>query len=139
MPKRVQDLVEWRVLVLGVTLFLYSFSYGGITSFVAMYAEQQGVEPRAIYFTAFCRRHHLHAAVHRPLCGSRWATSKVIIPCLMAVVAGVGAAVGGHHADGLPGLGLRVRHRLRLGLPDLRRPPDEEGGPTSAAAPPSAR
>ena len=29
------DLVEWRVLVGAVTLFLYSFSYGGITSFVA--------------------------------------------------------------------------------------------------------
>ena len=64
----VQDLVEWRVLVLGVTLFLYSFSYGGITSFAALHAEQQGVEPRAIYFTAFCHRDHLHAAVHRPLC-----------------------------------------------------------------------
>ena len=36
-----RDLVEWRVLVLAaVTLFLYAFSYGGITSFVAVYAEQ---------------------------------------------------------------------------------------------------
>ena len=33
------DLVEWRILVGAVTLFLYSFSYGGITSFVAVYAE----------------------------------------------------------------------------------------------------
>ena len=37
-----------------VTLFLYSFSYGGITSFVAVYAEQLGVTPRALYFTVFC-------------------------------------------------------------------------------------
>ena len=42
------DLVEWRVLIGAVTLFLYSFSYGGITSFVAVYAEQVGV-PRALY------------------------------------------------------------------------------------------
>ena len=48
------DLVEWRVLVGAVTLFLYSFSYGGITSFVAVYAEQVGVTPRALYFTVFC-------------------------------------------------------------------------------------
>ena len=37
------DLVEWRILIGAVTLFLYSFSYGGITSFVAVYAEQLGV------------------------------------------------------------------------------------------------
>ena len=37
------DLVEWRILIGAVTLFLYSFSYGGITSFVAVYAEQVGV------------------------------------------------------------------------------------------------
>ena len=44
-------LVEWRVLVLSLTLFLYSFAYGGITSFAAMYAEANGVTPRAIYLT----------------------------------------------------------------------------------------
>ena len=45
-----RDLIEWRILIGAVTLFLYSFSYGGITSFVAVYAEQLGV-PRALYFT----------------------------------------------------------------------------------------
>src|SRR3954467_13401464 len=30
-------LIEWRVLVLSFTLFLYSFGYGGITSFTALY------------------------------------------------------------------------------------------------------
>ena len=88
MPKRVQDLVEWRVLVLGVTLFLYSFSYGGITSFAALHAEQHGVEPRAIYFTAFA----IAIIFTRPFI-ARYADEvghqKVIVPCLMAVVAGV--------------------------------------------------
>ena len=88
MPKRIQDLVEWRVLVLGVTLFLYSFSYGGITSFAALHAEQQGVEPRAIYFTAFA----VAIIFTRPFI-ARYADEvghqKVIIPCLIAVVAGV--------------------------------------------------
>jgi MFS family permease len=88
MPGRVQDLVEWRVLVLGVTLFLYSFSYGGITSFAALHAEQQGVEPRAIYFTAFA----VAIIFTRPFI-ARYADEaghqKVIIPCLAAVVVGV--------------------------------------------------
>jgi MFS family permease len=88
MPRRLQDLVEWRVLVLGVTLFLYSFSYGGITSFAAVYAEQQGVVPRAVYFTAFA----IAVIFTRPFI-ARYADvvghQRVIIPCLVAVVAGV--------------------------------------------------
>jgi MFS family permease len=88
MPRRVQDLVEWRVLLLGVTLFLYSFSYGGITSFAALHAEQQGVVPRAIYFTAFA----VAIILTRPFI-ARYADEvghqKVIVPCLMAVVVGV--------------------------------------------------
>jgi MFS family permease len=88
MPGRVQDLVEWRVLVLGVTLFLYSFSYGGITSFAALHAEQQGVEPRAIYFTAFA----VAIIFTRPFIArhaDEVGHEQVIIPCLTAVVVGV--------------------------------------------------
>ena len=82
------DLVEWRVIVVGVTLFLYSFSYGGITSFVAVYAEQVGVTPRAMYFTA------LSFAIlsTRPFIGryaDRVGHSRIIVPCLTMVVLGV--------------------------------------------------
>ncbi len=82
------DLVEWRVLVLAGTLFLYSFSYGGITSFVAVHAEQLGVTPRAMYFTVFS----LAIILTRPFIGryaDRVGHSKVIIPCLAMVVLGV--------------------------------------------------
>ena len=44
-------LVEWRVLILSFTLFLYSFGYGGITSFTALYADANGVTPKGIYLT----------------------------------------------------------------------------------------
>ena len=37
-------LLEWRVLVVSLTLFLYSFGYGGITSFAALYADANGVD-----------------------------------------------------------------------------------------------
>lgn len=88
MPQRLQDLVEWRVLVLGVTLFLYAFSYGGITSFAALHAEAQGVTPRALYFTAFA----VAIIFTRPFI-ARYADQvghrRVIIPCLVAVAAGV--------------------------------------------------
>ena len=81
------DLVEWRVLIGAVTLFLYSFSYGGITSFVAVYAEQLNV-PRALYFTVFC----LTIVATRPFIGryaDRAGHARVIVPCLSMIVVGV--------------------------------------------------
>jgi MFS family permease len=69
-------------------LFLYSFSYGGITSFVAVYADQLSV-PRALYFTVFC----LTIVVTRPFIGryaDRAGHAHVIVPCLAMIVLGVG-------------------------------------------------
>jgi MFS family permease len=43
-----RGVLEWRVLGISVSLFLYSFGYGGITSFTAMYADANGVTPRGI-------------------------------------------------------------------------------------------
>ena len=44
--ERTGGLLEWRVLALSLTLFLYSFGYGGITSFTAMYADANGTSRR---------------------------------------------------------------------------------------------
>jgi MFS family permease len=46
------DALEWRVTLLAVTLFLYCFGYGGVTSFVALYAESLGVA-RGAWFAVF--------------------------------------------------------------------------------------
>jgi MFS family permease len=84
------DLIEWRVLILGFTLFLYSFSYGGITSFAALHAEQRGVTPKALFFTAFA----IAVIVTRPFIAryaDRAGHRRVIIPCLAMVVLGVAA------------------------------------------------
>ena len=82
------DLVEWRVLIGAFTLFLYAFSYGGITSFVAVYAEQVGVTPRALYFTVFC----LAIIATRPFLAryaDRVGHARVIVPCLSMIVFGI--------------------------------------------------
>jgi predicted MFS family arabinose efflux permease len=74
-------LVEWRVLVLSFTLFLYSFGYGGITSFIALYADQNGVTPRALYFTLFS----IVIIATRPFVGrfaDRVGYLRVFFPCL---------------------------------------------------------
>ena len=81
------DLVEWRILIGAVTLFLYAFSYGGITSFVAVYAETVGA-PRALYFTVFC----LTIVATRPFIGryaDRAGHARIIVPCLVMIVLGV--------------------------------------------------
>jgi MFS family permease len=88
LPERLHHMVEWRVLVVGATLFLYSFSYGGITSFAAVYADQLGITPKALYFTAFA----IAIIVTRPFI-ARYADQvghqRLVLPCLVAVAAGV--------------------------------------------------
>ena len=89
---RPSDLVEWRIVIGAVTLFLYSFSYGGITSFVAIYADHVGVTPRALYFTIFS----LAIVATRPFLGryaDRVGHARVIVPCLSMMVLGIAVLV----------------------------------------------
>ena len=81
-------LVEWRVVALSVTLMLYSFSYGGITSFAAMYAEATGVTPRAVYLTVLA----IGILATRPFSGAladRIGYARVLIPCLGLISIGL--------------------------------------------------
>jgi MFS family permease len=90
-----RSLVEWKVLALSFTLFLYAFGYGGITSFVAMYSEASGVSPRALYFTVFS----IAILLTRPYVarlGDRVGHRRVLLPCLVLVMLGfVLLAMGG--------------------------------------------
>jgi MFS family permease len=68
---RPRGLLEWRVLIVSLSLFLYSFGYGGITSFTALYADANGVTPKSIYLTTLA----LVILVTRPVSGrlgDRW-------------------------------------------------------------------
>lgn len=96
-PLRVRphELLEWRVLLLSLTLFLYSFGYGGITSFIALYADANGVAPRALYFTVFS----LTIVATRPFLGrfaDRAGYRRVLLPSLALVCVGYALlALGG--------------------------------------------
>ena len=81
-------LLEWRVLVTSLTLFLYSFGYGGITSFAAMYADASGTTPKGIYLTALA----IVVLCTRPFTGrlgDRWGYKRVFIPCLVMICVGL--------------------------------------------------
>lgn len=92
-----REALEWRVTVLAVTLFLYSFGYGGVTSFVAIYAESQGIA-RGLWFAVFS------AAVlaSRPFSGrlaDQLGHVRVFLPCIgLTVLAYALLAVGGSRA-----------------------------------------
>ena len=81
------DMVEWRVLAVSLTLFLYSFGYGGITSFVALYSDRLGVEPRSLYFTVLA----LAIGATRLLLArmvDRVGPRRVFVPCLVLIAMG---------------------------------------------------
>jgi MFS family permease len=85
--------IEWRVLSVSLTLFLFTFGYGGITSFIALYAEANRA-PRGIYFTVLA----LVILVTRPLSGrlaDRIGHKKVLLPCLVLMAIGLGLLVPG--------------------------------------------
>ena len=88
-------LLEWRVLIVSVSLFLYSFGYGGITSFTALYADANGVTPKSIYLTALA----IVVLFTRPMAGrlgDRFGYKRVFVPCLVLICLGLGLlAVGG--------------------------------------------
>jgi predicted MFS family arabinose efflux permease len=81
-------LLEWRVLAISVTLALYSFGYGGITSFAAMYADASHVTPKGIYLTALA----IVILLTRPIfgrLGDAWGYRRVFVPCLVLISAGL--------------------------------------------------
>lgn len=85
-PRR--GVLEWRVLIMSGTLFLYAFGYGGITSFTAMYAEANHVTPKAIYLTTLA----VVILLTRPLAGrlgDRLGYRRVFIPCLLLISLGM--------------------------------------------------
>ena len=84
------SLVEWRVVAVTMALFLCSFGYGGIMSFVAVMSDQHGIKPRSIFFTAFA----LTVLVTRVFSGrlaDRVGHRRFLLPCLALVTVGLTA------------------------------------------------
>jgi MFS family permease len=91
---RRRRLIEWRILILSFTLFLYSFGYGGITSFTALYADANGVTPKGIYLTMLA----VVILVTRPLSGrlgDRFGYRRIFLPCLVLIAVGLSCLVFG--------------------------------------------
>jgi MFS family permease len=91
---RKRGLIEFRVLLISITLALYSFGYGGITSFTAMYADVNAVTPKSLYLTALA----IVMLVTRPALarlGDRIGYKRVFIPCLVLISLGLACLAAG--------------------------------------------
>ncbi len=91
--------IERRVLLLSLPLFLYSYGYGAISSFSAVYADQIGVAPKTIYLTTLA----LVTLVTRPILGrlgDELGYRRLFLPCLVMMTLGLAVlpvAVTGVH------------------------------------------
>jgi MFS family permease len=75
------------MVLVALSLFLCSFGYGGVTSFVALFAERNGVTPKGIFFTTFA----VVTIVTRVFSGrlaDRIGHRRFFLPCLGLVCAG---------------------------------------------------
>jgi MFS family permease len=86
--ERERGILEWRVLIISLALFLYSFGYGGITSFAAMYADANHVTPKGLYLTTLA----IVILCIRPIAGKlgdHWGYKRVFVPCLVLISVGL--------------------------------------------------
>jgi MFS family permease len=80
--------VEWRVLLLSVTMALISFGYGSLTSFSALFADALSITPRSSFLTGMA----VSICAGRILIGrsiDRIGYRRVLLPCLTVPALGL--------------------------------------------------
>lgn len=83
-----QHAIDWRVLGLSLPLFLYSYSYGAVSTFSAVYADALGIAPKQIYLTTLA----LVTLVTRPFAGrfgDRIGYRRLFLPSLGVMTLGM--------------------------------------------------
>ena len=87
-PQARRRIIEWRVLILALSLFLCTFGYGGVTSFTALYADAWHVAPKGVYLTVLA----VVILVTRPLSGrlgDQLGYRRIYVPCLALIAVGL--------------------------------------------------
>lgn len=83
------ELIEWKSLLLSVTMGLVSFGYGALTSFSALFADSLGVSPRSLFLIAMA----VSMFAGRLLIGrtiDRLGHRRVLVPSLIMAAVGMG-------------------------------------------------
>jgi MFS family permease len=85
-----QRAIDFRTLRVAGALLLGSFGYGGVTSFVALFAEERGIAPKGIFFTAFAVTIFALRPAIAPLI-DRWGPRRALPVGLVVVALGLAA------------------------------------------------
>jgi MFS family permease len=97
--------VDWRTLRVAVALLLVSVGYGGLTSFVALYAEARQIAPKGVFFTAFA----VSIIASRPLLArsiDRRGARRVLPASIVVTAAGLALVPFQHTRGGLIAAGV---------------------------------
>jgi MFS family permease len=84
-----KGLIDWRVLVTATTLYVISFGYGGITSYVAILADERAVSPRSLFFTVLALTMLLTRIAISPL-GDRFGPRALLLPSVGVIPVALG-------------------------------------------------
>lgn len=82
------SLIEWKVLVLSIPLFMYTYSYGALTSFSAIRADELGIRPKSLFLITLA----VVILITRPvlgLFGDRFGYRRLFPPCLVLIALGL--------------------------------------------------
>jgi MFS family permease len=96
------SLIDWRVTVTALTLFVISFGYGGVTSYVAMMSLERKIEPTSLFFTVFAVTILLVRIFTGPL-GDRIGPKRLLIPSVLVVPLALALLAMSHSAAALSG------------------------------------
>lgn len=83
MPE-LSDAWDWRVIKATLCLTVVAFGYGGITSYVAILADERHVQPKSLYFTVFAASMVLIRITTSHL-GDRFGVKAILYPSLVAI------------------------------------------------------
>ena len=81
-------LVEWRVVAVALALFLCSFGYGGIMSFVAVRCDELHIAPRSLFFISFATTVFVTRIFSGRL-ADQVGHRRFLLPCLGLVTVGL--------------------------------------------------
>ena len=81
-------LVEGRVVAVAIALFLCSFGYGGIMSFVAVRSDELGIAPRSLFFMSFATTVFVTRIFSGRL-ADQVGHRRFLLPCLGLVTVGL--------------------------------------------------
>jgi MFS family permease len=80
----ISEVFDWRVMTAAMTLFVISFGYGGITSYVAMLSMDRHIEPRSLFFTVYAVTILVTRIFTSPI-GDRFGVKVLLFPSLLLI------------------------------------------------------